>query len=292
MKTRIDRPIECSHSPILSSRNQGWENILVEKFQHPAGEGSTCYSHEHSICLSLAPRPVQLLQIQGNQTHTGLYAKGDFCITPAQVPFFARWDRDDCFLQIRITSAFIQSIARETIDGNSDQLELVPEFRIRDPHIESLGRLFLAELNQKHLGSKLYIDSLANVLAVHLIRQYTTTQRRLSIYEGGLPERQLLQVLEYINEYLHQDIKLSDLANLLGMSRFHFCHLFKQSIGIAPYQYLIQQRIERAKQLLKQTDSSITDIALLCGFNSHSHLSKQFRQITGITPKAYRIGAD
>jgi AraC family transcriptional regulator len=94
--------------------------------------------------------------------------------------------------------------------------------------------------------------------------------------------------LDYINEYLGQDIKLTDLAALVDMSQFHFSHRFKQAIGVSPYQYLLQQRVERAKQLLKQTERSIVDIALECGFSSHSHLSKQFRQLTGITPKAYR----
>jgi AraC family transcriptional regulator len=97
-----------------------------------------------------------------------------------------------------------------------------------------------------------------------------------------------VQVLDYINDYLNQDIKLADLAALLDMSQFHFSRLFKQSIGITPYQYLLQQRVERAKQLLKQTERSIMDIALECGFNSHSHLSKQFRQVTGMSPRAYR----
>jgi AraC family transcriptional regulator len=124
---------------------------------------------------------------------------------------------------------------------------------------------------------------------VHLLRQYAATKPRLTtFYEGGLPERQLLQVLEYINEHLEQDIKLADLAALLSMSQFHFSHQFKQAIGTTPYQYLLQQRVERAKQLLKQSDQSIMDIAFLCGFNSHSHLSQQFRQLTGMTPKDYR----
>jgi AraC family transcriptional regulator len=288
MKTLANHNLECTRLPILSSRNQGWENILVEQFQHPAGEGRTYYSDEHSICLSLAPRPVGLLQTQGDKTRTGLYAKGDFCITPAQMPFFARWDSDDRFLQIRIASRFLQSVARETLDKNPDQLELLPEFRIRDPQIEALGMMLLAELKQENSGSRLYIESLTNVLAVHLLRQYAAAKPRLTIYEGGLPERQLLQVLEYINSHLDQDIKLADLAALLGMSQFHFSHLFKQSIGTAPYQYLLQQRVERAKQLLQQTDQSIMEIAFLCGFNSHSHLSKQFRQLTGMTPTAYR----
>jgi AraC family transcriptional regulator len=284
MKTPANHYLECTSLPILSSRNLGWENILVEQFQHPAGEGRTYYHDEHSICLSLAPRPVHLLQTQGNTTRTGSYAKGDFCITPAKMPFFCCWDSDDRFVQIRIASGFVQSVARENIDRNPDRLELLPEFRTRDQQIEAIGMMLLTELQQEHSGSRLYIESLANVLAVHLLRQYTITKPPLPIYEGGLPQRQLLQVLDYIHDHLDQDIKLADLAALLSMSRFHFSHLFKQSIGTSPYQYLLQQRIERAKQLLKQTERSIMEIALECGFNSHSHLSKQFRQLTGITP--------
>jgi AraC family transcriptional regulator len=170
-----------------------------------------------------------------------------------------------------------------------DRLELIPEFRTRDSQIEAIGMMLLTELQQENLGGKLYIESLANVLAVHLIRQYAAVKPRLPTYEGGLSERQLMKVLEYINEYLNQDIKLADLATLLGMSQFHFSHLFKQALGIAPYQYLLQQRLERAKHLLKQSDRSIIEIAFLCGFNSHSHLSQKFRQVTGITPRAYRV---
>lgn len=288
MKASCDHQPEPTCSPILSSRNQGWENILVEQFQHPSGEGRTHYTSEHMICLSLASRPVRLLQIKGGKTHTGLYGKGDISITPAKTPFFARWDGDDHYLQIRIASHFIQNVARETINQDPDRLELLPEFRTRDSHIESIGLMLFSELNE-NLGGRLYVESLANVLAVHLLRQYSAAKPRPSSYEGGLPQRQAIQVLEYINEHLDQDIKLADLAALLDMSQFHFSHLFKQSIGTAPYQYLLQQRIERAKQLLKQTDRSIMDIAFLCGFNSHSHLTKQFRQFTGVTPKAYRL---
>ncbi len=288
MKTTATPQPETTCLPVLSSQNQGWDHILVEQFQRPPGEGNCHYSDEHTICLSLSPRPVRLVQIRGGKTYTGLYAKGHISITPAEVPFFARWDTEDHYLQIRIASHFLQNVARETLGVDLERLELLCEFRTRDPHIESIGTLLLAELNQQNLGRRLYIESLSNVLAVHLLRQYTAPRLRLSVYEGGLPERQLLQVLEYINEHLDQDIKLADLAALLGISQFHFSRLFKQSVGKAPYQYLLQQRVERAKHLLKQTDRSIIEIAFLCGFNSHSHLGQQFRQLTGTTPSAYR----
>ncbi|MBD3882421.1 helix-turn-helix transcriptional regulator [Phormidium tenue FACHB-886] len=288
MGTLTTNQTETGCLPLLSSQNRGWENILVEQFQHSSGEGKTHYTDEHAICLSLASRPVRFLQIKGGKTHFSPYGKGDIAITPAKMPFYARWDGDDHYLQIRIASRFIQQVAQEALSLDADRLELIPEFRTRDPQIESIGMMLLTELKQENLGGKLYIASLTNVLAVHLLRQYAAAKPNLCVYEGGLPQIQLAQVLEYINEHLDQDIKLADLAQLLGMSQFHFSHLFKQSIGIAPYQYLLQQRIERAKHLLKQTDRSIMDIAFLCGFNSHSHLSKQFRQLTGVTPRAYR----
>jgi AraC family transcriptional regulator len=274
MKTTAHDPTKPSCLPLLSSQNQGWENILVEQFRHPSGEGSTHYNDDHTICLSLAPRPVRFLQIKGGKTHMSLYGKGDIAITPAEMPFFARWEGENYYMQIRIAARFIQQVSREALDLNPARLELLPEFRTRDPQIEAVGLKLLSELQQGNCGSRLYIESLANVLAVHLIRQYTATQPQHPIYEGGLPQPHLSQALDYMNGHLEQDIKLADLAALLGMSQFHFSHVFKQAIGTSPYQYLLQQHIERAKQLLKKSDRSITEIAFLCGFNSHSHLSK------------------
>ena len=111
MKNPTSHQLECASLPVLSSKDRGWENILVEQFQHPAGEGRAYYSNEHSICMSLAPRPVRLLQTQGDKTNTGLYTKGDFCLTPEGMPFFARWDSEDRFVQIRIASGFLESVA-------------------------------------------------------------------------------------------------------------------------------------------------------------------------------------
>lgn len=288
MKTLFTHSAETTYLPLWSSQTQGWENILVEQFQHPPGEEKSHFSEEHSICLSLASRPVRLLQIKGGKTYVGLHSKGDVSLTPAKVPSYFRWESDDTCLQIRIASQFIQNVARETIATDPNQMELRLEFQTRDPQLEAIGLMLLAELKQENPGGKLYVDSLSNVLAIHLLRQYAAPNSRLIVYESGLSERQILQLVEYVDAHLSQDIKLSDLATLLGISESHLSHRFKQAIGMTPYQYLLQQRIERAKQLLKEGDRSIMDIAFLCGFNSHSHLSKQFRQLTGITPKQYR----
>ncbi|MEM7590501.1 MAG: AraC family transcriptional regulator [Cyanobacteria bacterium P01_A01_bin.83] len=273
----------------LFNPTQGWENIKIQHLQNPAGEGSYCSDAGHTVFISLAPRPIEYLQVQDGKTHTGLYQKGEILITPANTPLFVRWSGNENCLQIQLTTEFLQSIVQETLNRNPDRLELLPAFQIRDAQIEAIAMMLFTEFQQEHFDNRLYLDSLTNVLAVNLLHNYTASKPRLPIYEGGLPRRQLGQVLDYIDAYLDQNIKLADLAQLLDMSPFHFSRLFKQSMGMTAHQYLSQQRVERAKQLLKQTDRLIIDIALECGFSSHSHLSKQFRQLTGITPKAYRL---
>ncbi|WP_339384517.1 helix-turn-helix transcriptional regulator [Oscillatoria sp. FACHB-1407] len=103
-----------------------------------------------------------------------------------------------------------------------------------------------------------------------------------------MPRYQLKLVLEYINANLQQNIKLQDLANVAGMSQYYFCRLFRDSIGMTPHQYVRHQRIERAKQLLKQQHLSISDIAIQCGFANQSHFTRLFSKFTHTTPKLYR----
>ncbi|MEM8642276.1 MAG: helix-turn-helix domain-containing protein [Cyanobacteria bacterium P01_G01_bin.54] len=262
--------------------------IQVERALNPPGEGGFCFEGEHTVSMLLNPRPLHYVHRQDGKTFTGLVQKGEFIITPAQVPLFARWQDEEDYLQIRLKTQFLQKIALETLSKGGDRLELRPTFRTHDPQVAAIASMFLTELNQQQAGNQLYLDSLANLLAVQLLRHHATTQPQLPSYTGGLPQRQLLQILDYIDAHLDQNLRLESLAQLLDMSQFHFSRLFKQSLGLSPHQYLLQQRIERAKQLLKQTDQSILDIALAAGFNSHSHLSRQFRQWTGMTPKAYR----
>lgn len=271
---------------------QQWGPIRIRHARHACryetSEEPWKYEDEHTLGLFLSPRPFRFAHRQERRTHTGLYRQGDLLITPANTPLITQAEGDVQIVQIRLQDSFVREVAGETVAQDSDRIEFIPAFQTRDPQIEAIATLLLTELHQECLGNRLYADSLANVLAVHLLRHHATTQPVLPTYEGGLPQRQLLQVLDYIDAHLGQEITLADLAALIGMSQFHFGRLFKQSLGLSPYQYLLQQRVERAKQLLKQTDKPVVEIALDCGFNSHSHLGRKFRQLTGITPKAYR----
>jgi len=170
-----------------------------------------------------------------------------------------------------------------------DSVTLSPRFGLTDPLLEQLLAQVADSLDNGSSLDHLYVDTLSHTLIVHLPRHYTVHTQDLPDYSDGLSKLQLRRVLDYIQSHLGQEIKLADLATLLGMSQYYFCRLFRQSMGIAPYQYVIRQRVKLAKVLLRQPRRmAIADIALECGFSNQSALSKHFRKITGVTPNAYR----
>jgi AraC family transcriptional regulator len=98
----------------------------------------------------------------------------------------------------------------------------------------------------------------------------------------------LQQAIDYVHTHLDRDLSLAELAGIINVTPTYFASLFKQAMGISPHQYVIQQRVKRSAEMLKRTDLAIADIALQVGFSSQSHLTQQFKRITGLTPKQVR----
>ena len=279
-------------SSIKQPSLQQIRSVRLTHLQSAPGESSCELLDEHSLFISLSPKPVHYVQTQDGKTHSSLHQLGDMLITPAGMPLRVRWTNPENCLHVRLRQDFVRQIAQETFAQDCDRLHLQPTFQTRHPQIESVARMLLAEQQQGSLANTLYTDSLANVLTVNLLRQYAFVSNQgrspLPNYPGGLPHKQLQRILDYIDAHLAEEIRLSDLSGLLDMSHFHFSRQFKQSLGISPHQYLLQQRIEKAKTLLTATDQRVTDIAFTCGFSSSSHLSRQFKQLVGISPRSFR----
>jgi AraC family transcriptional regulator len=213
-----------------------------------------------------------------------------FLLVPAKTPAFFWWNQSDESIALNIKPSALQQFAIETNCLNPTQVELRPIVYSRDPKIEFFARAFHEEMQNDGLGGQLYSESLANLFLIHLLRHYCAFEPKLKQYQGGLPKYKLQQAIDYIQANLDQKLSLEAIARHLNMSVYHFCDLFKQSIGIAPYKYVLQQRVERAKRLLKDEERAIVDIALECGFANQTHLNKHFRKLTGMTPKTYRDG--
>jgi AraC-like DNA-binding protein len=105
---------------------------------------------------------------------------------------------------------------------------------------------------------------------------------------GGLPPTVARRIREYVDSHLDENVGLDTLASTAGLSVHHFARAFRQSVGEPPHAYLLRRRVERAQEMLKQTDLPLSDIALAVGFADHSHLTRHFKRLVGMTPSAAR----
>ncbi|MEP0969757.1 MULTISPECIES: AraC family transcriptional regulator [Cyanophyceae] len=121
--------------------------------------------------------------------------------------------------------------------------------------------LMFAELRSGGIMGKLYVESLTQILVIHLLRQYSTSTQPIAAQNSSFTRTQLQQAIDYIT-YLNRELSLAELASVVNISPTYFASLFKQTMGISPHQYVIRQRVEQAKRMLSKTNLAIADIAL------------------------------
>ena len=278
-----------ANKPVKSDRSVDLEDFLIYYRQDVPGEievpqGLT----HHLITFFLTDNKRQVTHLDGHGEYDGQMNRGEFYLCPAAVSGFTSWATADETLHLFIKPNLLRSVAIETECLNPDNIELLPVLKTYDPQIEHLTKLLFWEIQKNSFGGKLYLESLSQALVIHLLRNYSAFEPIFRKYNGGLAPYKLRQTIDYIHAYLDRDLSLETMAKQVGVSRSYFASQFKQGMGVAPHQYVIQQRIEKAKRLLKERMLTITEIALECGFASQSHLNKAFRKYVGTTPKDYR----
>jgi AraC family transcriptional regulator len=167
-------------------------------------------------------------------------------------------------------------------------VELMNQEGRQDAQVEYILRALEADLQAGLPGGKLFGESLLCALAVHLQRSYAVAPPTGAKPGNGLPRIRLNRVIEYIEAHLDREIALGMLAQIAGMSPHYFCELFKQSVHVSPYQYVLRRRIEHAQKLLEAPSVTVLEAAIRSGFSDQSQFTKVFRRIVGITPTGYR----
>jgi AraC family transcriptional regulator len=281
-------PDSIRHDWLVQSHSICSGGLVVRHDIEPADEFEVPGYTHHCLLLTLNTTSSRQVTRFDDQKYEGRQMnRGEFWLYPAERPGVFAWDGTDEGILFFVSLGHLSQVAAETECINPDQVDLLPVLLGHDPQIEFVAKTFHQEMQTRGLGGQVYAESLATVFCIHLLRHYCTTQPILRSYDSGLSNLQLQQVIDYIHAHLNRSIGLHELAGLLGISSYHFCKLFKQSMGMPPHQYVIQCRVEYAKRLLKKP-LTIVEISVLCGFTDQSHLSRHFRRRTGMTPNAYR----
>jgi AraC family transcriptional regulator len=268
----------------LSSYASGWQGIQLDFHRSPPFELPEYTCQQHIITIPTI-HGMKVERIAEGKSHNLTFYPGDFCFSPQELSLQTRWEQDLEAIHLILEPALIAQVAHELVDP--DRVALPHHVKTSDPLIYHLGIALKQSLEDFGEDSKLYADTATTFLAMHLLKHYAIHKPRCPNYSEGLPTAQLRQVNDYIYAHIDEEICLDTLSSLLGLSRYYFCRLFKQSTGFSPYQYIIRCRVERAKILLKQGKLSLSEVALTCGFSHQSHLHRHFKRLTGSTPKSF-----
>jgi AraC family transcriptional regulator len=295
-----ERPVRSHHIPVLNYGEQPaasnlvlpkpavfssfaqWSHLHFEVQKQPVHDTGEHRHQMHILTMVTSGTPINQSIDGKSQYH--LVGQNNVFILPAGISHRCDWQQNIEFMFVGLDPHIFVQVGQELV--NPDRIELIPHFAtLQDPLIQGILLTLKQELISGGLNTHLFVDQLKTTLVAHLLRAYGVQKAQIVTYADGLPRYKLNQLLDYIEAHLDWNLELEDLAQQVDMSQFYFSRLFKQSLGITPHQYVIQQRIERAKQLLRKGELSLVEVALECGFANQGHLNRHFKRLTGTTPK-------
>jgi AraC family transcriptional regulator len=269
-------------SPVISNSDSKRIDLTVERYEIE-GRVTTPrvgFENQHLVAITWTG---QVKEIGG--AFRSISTPHAISIFPVGLPLQAQLMSGVGFTNLSLKPAFLRSVACET--DLSNRCELAPQWGIRDEQIEGLAQAVESEIRSDGMAGSLFMESLATALAAHVLARYSAQRVGLREYRGGISPTQLRRTQDFIEAHLGEDFGLAELAANVRMSPYYFCRRFKQSTSLSPHQFVIRERIERAKQLLKEHRFTIVEIASRLGFSDQSHFAKVFRGLVGTTPKRY-----
>ena len=200
------------------------------------------------------------------------------------------WDirGDLSFVHLYCTDEHLRRVGEQIWDRSPASFSLQEKTFASDDKITAVYRQFLLDNDWRQQANQLLLSSASTLLLTHLIQNYSNVQWRLPTVTGGLAPHLLRNLLAWIEEHLEQPLTLADLAAQASLSEYHFARMFRQSMNMAPHQYVMQRRMIKAQNLICHTQQPLTEIALACGFSSASHFSHRVKSATGLTPSQLR----
>src|SRR5450432_3014976 len=211
------------------------------------------------------------------------YAEGDLALCDRHV---GEWVglMNVRHLQLGISDAALMACS----DGAYGEVELRPSRKFSDPRLSAMATAVHAEMVAGFPSGRLFLDSVEQAMAVMLVNGHAVRHRPVQIYRGGLGSARLRRINELVHAKMEDDLSLDDMAQSVGLSTAHFARMFRKSTGETPHQFVLRQRLERAKAMLRAPDARVLDVAIACGFKTQQHFAQAFREIWGVSPTEYR----
>jgi AraC family transcriptional regulator len=278
--------------PAASSLQLGWVGLDAARYcEVPDGEVERPPLTHHTLAIFNQPPDEMDFRYEGVKRHLPPPG-GSVTVVPAGIPSRWRWRGFKGSFNVYLGPALVARVAAEAFDLDPARLEVPPLDGLGLPQLKAVMRAVDVELTAGDAGGPLAAESLANLLAVQLIRHVRAPRRPQRGRDGVLPQGRLRAVVEYIEEHLDANPTLEQMAAVARLSVYHFARQFRHAKGLPPHQFVIQRRVERARQLLQAgTALSLAEVAAEVGFSDQSQFSRHFKRLLGVTPGRFGMPA-
>jgi len=238
--------------------------------------------HEQMLAMLLQPCSIEIGWRRSELTRFD-YGAGEIMLPRRHVDTWARTDSLQ-YLSVGISDAAL----RAACGGMAGEVELRSAPKLQDARVGALVAALNAERIAGFPNGQLFLDSVEQALAVALVNGHGVQRCSARVYRGGLTPARLRRVTELVLAKIEEELTLHEMAQCVGLSTAHFCEAFRKSTGESPHQFLLRQRVERAKEMLREAEMRVLDVAVACGFKTQQHFARVFRQICGASPREYR----
>jgi AraC family transcriptional regulator len=290
------RPIELVRrfpgEPLAVSDGRGWAGLEALRYRYQPPNGALQPPLTHHSLLMFLRTPTEFEARSEGISRAVPPPAGSVLMVPAGSPAQWRWGSHSDSLHVFLEPGLVAQVAAETFDLDPARVSLPPLDGIDLPPLRAAMLAVNDELTAGAPGGRLAVESLANLLAVHLIRNASAPRPPDRRTCGALPRGKLRAVVEYVEAHLDASLALEQLAAAAHLSPCHFARRFKAATGLPPHQYVLACRVERARQLLQQDrDLSLAEVAACVGFSDQSVFTHHFKRLAGVTPGQFRRSA-
>ena len=278
--------------PCAASDQRRWVGLEALRYRYqPPNEAFQPPLTHHSLLLFLHTPKEFEARYEGISRVVPPPA-GSILMVPAGSAARWRWSSHSDSLHVFLEPALVARVAAEAFELDAARVSVPPLDGLHLPQLRAVMGAVNDELMADAPGGRLAAESLANILAVHLIRHVVAPRSPARGRDGALPRGRLRAVVEYVEEHLDAGLTLEQMAAAAHLSVYHFARQFKAATRLPPHQYVIARRVERARQLLQTgTDLSLAEVAAHAGFSDQSQFTHHFKRVVGVTPGQFRTPA-
>ncbi|MBW9116570.1 helix-turn-helix transcriptional regulator [Rhizobium cauense] len=190
------------------------------------------------------------------------------------------------FLLLQISPASLERIAAEAELAGVNSL--AAEMASKDVVLSNLARVLIPALESPEEAPQLFVDQMATAIGSYLVQRYGKRSAPNTPRSRKLSRVQETRAKSLLLDNLDGEISVLDVARACNLSRGYFIQAFRQTTGMTPYQWLLNERVSRARELLRTPDISLSEVAISCGFADQSHFTRVFTSLLGTTPGNWR----